>query len=358
MAPASRGRVTHVYGEEVVLDRRPGTRPAPHRTTSTECGTDDPPPPPRPRRRSARRDGPQPAARVVTGVAALALVVSVGVLAAPARPSPPTTPRGTTSWRRRPTPTPRPDEITNVKQLLAGLATDLDAKNADAVAKGTAFEKAQTEYDQAEFKLGQLQQQADAASDGGRRQRGARRPARRPARALVGRQRHQQQLISDPGDAGQLLYKIGAMTKLTEQADGIYSQATQDRNTAQSLSDQADVAAEALGSPTGPRLPWPPRTRPPGRRRRRRRAGGQPEHAGGAARDPQDRPRRAPTPGRSRGHREGARPSAAPPRPPRPPRRRATAARRTAPGGGGVRLERGLDPPGRRQHLVGLRHAA
>ncbi|ROS58192.1 murein DD-endopeptidase MepM/ murein hydrolase activator NlpD [Frigoribacterium sp. PhB160] len=186
------------------------------------------------------------AARVVTGVAALALVVSVGVLAAPAPALAADYPSWDDVMAAQTDANAKTNEITNVKQLLAGLATDLDAKNADAVAKGTAFEKAQTEYDQAEFKLGQLQQQADAASAvAAASEERAGQLAAQLGRSSGGND-ISSSLISDPGDAGQLLYKIGAMSKLTEQADGIYSQATQDRNTAQSLSDQADVAAKAL----------------------------------------------------------------------------------------------------------------
>jgi murein DD-endopeptidase MepM/ murein hydrolase activator NlpD len=133
-----------------------------------------------------------------------------------------------------------------VQGLLEQLQTDLDTKNADAVTKGTAYEEAQTAYDQAEFKLGQLQDQADAADAvAAASEERAGQLAAQLGRSSGGND-ISSSLIADPGDAGQLLYRIGAMSKLTEQADGIYSQATQDRNTAQSLSDQADVAAAAL----------------------------------------------------------------------------------------------------------------
>ncbi|WP_205868748.1 hypothetical protein, partial [Pseudomonas viridiflava] len=54
-------------------------------------------------------------------------------------------------------------------------------------------------------------------------------------------------ILTHPSDSGDLLYELGAMSKLSEQADGIYSQASQDRGTAQAQADKADKAKAALG---------------------------------------------------------------------------------------------------------------
>ena len=183
--------------------------------------------------------------RLVVAVAALALVVTAGVAAQPSSAQAAAYPSWADVLAAQGNADAKAAEVATVQALLQQLSTDLDAKNADAVAKGAAYEEAQTAYDQADYKLGQLQQQADEASDVA----AASEERAGQLAAQLGRSGGtdiSSSLIADPGDAGQLLYKIGAMSKLTEQADGIYSQATQDRNTAQSLSDQADVAAKAL----------------------------------------------------------------------------------------------------------------
>lgn len=46
----------------------------------------------------------------------------------------------------------------------------------------------------------------------------------------------------DPADANKLLYQLGAMSKLTEQSQGIYAQAVTDKNSAEALTQQANVA--------------------------------------------------------------------------------------------------------------------
>ena len=56
-------------------------------------------------------------------------------------------------------------------------------------------------------------------------------------------------LLTHPTDSRRPAYELGAMSKLSEQADGIYSQATQDRGTAQAEADKADAAKKALGRP-------------------------------------------------------------------------------------------------------------
>ncbi|NII52210.1 M23 family metallopeptidase [Frigoribacterium endophyticum] len=203
-----------------------------------------------PRRLRARRrpvmSGDRRPVRLALVVAALSLVVTGGVMAVPA----PARAADYPSWEdvqaAQGDANAKAAEIVVVQGLLEQLQTDLDTKNADAVTKGTAYEEAQTAYDQAEFKLGQLQDQADAADAvAAASEERAGQLAAQLGRSSGGND-ISSSLIADPGDAGQLLYRIGAMSKLTEQADGIYSQATQDRNTAQSLSDQADVAAAAL----------------------------------------------------------------------------------------------------------------
>ncbi|MDY0945872.1 peptidoglycan DD-metalloendopeptidase family protein [Frigoribacterium sp. CFBP9039] len=139
-------------------------------------------------------------------------------------------------------------EIKRLEEILDEMTKDLDRKNADAKKKGDILQKAQTAFDEAQFKTQQLRDQADsAATVAAASEERAGQLAAQLGRSGGNGNDMTGTLIADPGDAGELLYKLGAMTKLTEQADGIYSQATQDRNTAQSLTDQAAVAEEALG---------------------------------------------------------------------------------------------------------------
>lgn len=136
-------------------------------------------------------------------------------------------------------------EIQNINKLLVQLAGDVAAKQAVAVQKGKDLQQAQLDYDQQESIKAKLQTQADQADKVAK----ASEVRAGQLAAQLGRSGSNNistDLIANPGKASNLLYKLGAMSKLTEQANGIYTQAVQDRNTAQSLTDQADVAAKAL----------------------------------------------------------------------------------------------------------------
>ncbi|BDZ48812.1 hypothetical protein GCM10025867_10530 [Frondihabitans sucicola] len=138
-------------------------------------------------------------------------------------------------------------EIDNINKLLVRLAGDVKAKQAVAVQKGKDLQQAQLNYDQQENTKAKLQAQADQA---GKVAKASETRAGQLAAQLgrSGNNNISTDLIANPGKAGNLLYKLGAMSKLTEQANGIYAQAVQDRNTAQSLTDQAEVAAKALAA--------------------------------------------------------------------------------------------------------------
>ncbi|GAB2975112.1 peptidoglycan DD-metalloendopeptidase family protein [Frigoribacterium salinisoli] len=186
--------------------------------------------------------------RLTAVAAALALLVTAGVVGLPAQPA---SAAGYPSWddvqAARANEAAKEAEITKLEDLLEDLQDDLDAKQEAAVQRGEALADAQQEYDDQQYRTAQLQAQADAAAETA----AASEERAGQLAAQLGRSGGTNgvsgSLIADPGEAGELLYKLGAMTKLTEQADGIYAQATQDRNTAQSLTDQAAVAQEALG---------------------------------------------------------------------------------------------------------------
>jgi murein DD-endopeptidase MepM/ murein hydrolase activator NlpD len=138
------------------------------------------------------------------------------------------------------------DKVTEIKGLIADLTSQAAAKQKSADAAGTAYQTAQTKFDEATLQQQQLQAQADKAEKTAAE---SEEQAGQLA-AQLGRASSNDvttDLLTHPTNSGDLLYELGAMSKLTEQADGIYSQATQDRGTAQALADKSDVAKRALG---------------------------------------------------------------------------------------------------------------
>jgi len=186
--------------------------------------------------------------RAVAVLSALALVAGLGLASSPAAPAwAATYPSWDDVQAARGNQAAKEAEITNLEQLLAQMQADLEAKRQEAVDRGDELADAQLAYDTQQYRTAQLQQQADdAASVAAASEQRAGQLAAQLGRS-GGTNGVSGNLIADPGEATELLYKLGAMSKLTEQADGIYAQATQDRNTAQSLTDQAEVAQDALG---------------------------------------------------------------------------------------------------------------
>jgi murein DD-endopeptidase MepM/ murein hydrolase activator NlpD len=136
-------------------------------------------------------------------------------------------------------------EIATIEKLIAQLKSDVAAKQALAVTRGEELQEAQLKYDEQEQVKASLQAKADAADKVAK----ASEVRAGQLAAQLGRSGSNDistSLLTDPGKASDLLYKLGAMSKLTQQASGIYATAVQDRNTAQSSTDQAEVAAKAL----------------------------------------------------------------------------------------------------------------
>ncbi|ROQ37195.1 murein DD-endopeptidase MepM/ murein hydrolase activator NlpD [Frondihabitans sp. PhB188] len=138
-------------------------------------------------------------------------------------------------------------EVTAIQKLLVSLEADVKSKNEIAAKKGTELQEAQLAYDKQENEKAKLQAKADQAD---RVAKASETRAGQLAAQLgrSGSNNISSDLIANPGSASNLLYKLGAMSKLTEQANGIYAQAVQDRNAAQGLTDQAAVAAKALNA--------------------------------------------------------------------------------------------------------------
>ncbi|MFJ3384591.1 MULTISPECIES: M23 family metallopeptidase [unclassified Curtobacterium] len=139
------------------------------------------------------------------------------------------------------------EQVSEIKSLIAKLTADATAKQSAAAAAGTAYQMAQTKYDEATLKQQKLQDQADAAE----KTAAASEEQAGQLAAQLGRASSNDvttDLLTHPTDSKDYLYELGAMSKLSEQADGIYSQATQDRGTAQALADKSAVAKKALGA--------------------------------------------------------------------------------------------------------------
>lgn len=136
-------------------------------------------------------------------------------------------------------------KIVEIQALIAGLVAEAERTQADADAKGAVYREADQAFQEAAFKATQLQSQADAAqtvADESKKRAGQ--MAAQLARA--GGNDFTTNLLLNSGKADSLLYGLGLAGKITEQADAIYTRALQDQNTAQSLTDQANVARTIL----------------------------------------------------------------------------------------------------------------
>ncbi|MFM9919146.1 M23 family metallopeptidase [Lacisediminihabitans sp. H27-G8] len=141
-------------------------------------------------------------------------------------------------------------EIATLNQLLATLQSAVDSTQADAVQKGAAAEAAQAKYDDAAAKAVKLKSQADEAqaqADRSKRQAGE--LAARLARS--GGSDLSSTLFFDSKDAKSLLSQLGLASMVKDQSAGIYEKAIQNQNVARALTDQADIAKEALKALAG-----------------------------------------------------------------------------------------------------------
>jgi murein DD-endopeptidase MepM/ murein hydrolase activator NlpD len=139
-------------------------------------------------------------------------------------------------------------EIQNIQDLIAALRDATAAAESLSIKRGTEYQEAQTKYDTAAYKADELDAQAAAAqatADASIKQAGQ-------LAALMaksgGNGLSVNLFTSDSSEADGLLYQLGAMSQLTGSASKLYATAEQDKNTAQSLSDQAVVARDALQS--------------------------------------------------------------------------------------------------------------
>lgn len=135
--------------------------------------------------------------------------------------------------------------VAQINALISTLTTQAEATQKDAEAKATIWQEADNKFQAANAKAEKLQAQADAAN----------------AKAAASEQRAGQiaaqlmragggdttvNLLLNSKDADDLLNTLGMSQKVSEQSYAIYERALVDRNTAQALTDQADVARDEL----------------------------------------------------------------------------------------------------------------
>lgn len=138
-------------------------------------------------------------------------------------------------------------ELNRIDGLVAGLQTTLASSQAEASRRWDENQAAQTAFNEAKAMAQSLAAEAASAktqADKSRAQAAvlAAQFARSGGNDLSAR------LLVDSQNAGDLLYKLGAMSKLSETTTGLYQQATRDENAAKSLGEQAVVAEDALGA--------------------------------------------------------------------------------------------------------------
>lgn len=132
-------------------------------------------------------------------------------------------------------------EVARIEALLKQLEDQAAAAEAIAVEKGNLLQQAQEAFDVQDLKSRQLQDQADVAqtkADDSIRRAGqlAARMARTGATDLT------TTLLFNGDEARDVLADVGMASKITGQSKGLYDRAIQDQNTAQALTDQANVA--------------------------------------------------------------------------------------------------------------------
>jgi len=137
--------------------------------------------------------------------------------------------------------------VQRIRAQIARLEKEVAATQAEAMAKGEIYEKAQEKFDAQAIITQKLQEQADEA------QQKATDSKKKAAAMLAelgktgGGDLTASLLASgQSGDADALLYRLGAMNQYTQRSEDVYTQAVQQQNNAESLTAQAQVAQDVL----------------------------------------------------------------------------------------------------------------
>jgi len=182
---------------------------------------------------------------VIAAVAAAALAVSLGVqpaVAAPAQDFP--------SWddvqaAKRDEASAKA-QLDSLKQSIASAQVEVDRTQAEAEKRGNEYAEAESAFDQQAIVTENVRAQADAARSDAEK-------ARLESTQLIANLAKQGTgdditagLLGDTGDADGYLYRMGAMQKVSQHSDAVYTNALQLQKTADSLAEQEAVAEAKL----------------------------------------------------------------------------------------------------------------
>lgn len=132
-------------------------------------------------------------------------------------------------------------EIDSITGLIARLQASVDEKSITAMKKAEAWRQAKEALDAAAQAVSSLAEKATAASAQAQTSKmRAGLLAAHLSRAAGGDL--SASLVAKGQDAGDLLYQLGAMSQLSEQSQKVYADALADKQNAESLGQQADVA--------------------------------------------------------------------------------------------------------------------
>ncbi len=195
------------------------------------------------RHRPARRLPVLPLRLAVTGLALAGLVGTV-VLDAPAAQAK-TYPSWDDVLAARGKESDKQGQITRIRGIIDGLSADLEAAQDEAERLGDEFYDAQTAAQQAAEREQRLRADADEHAEVAE-QSAAQAGQLAAQMARSGGADVTASVVGSTEDASDLLYNLGALSKLSEQAERVEAAATADAAVARSLTAQADRAAEKL----------------------------------------------------------------------------------------------------------------
>ena len=136
-------------------------------------------------------------------------------------------------------------QVKAIRSYIADLSRQVTATQKEAEKKGNEYQLADQAFQEAALRAEELQGQADDATK--LADRSVERAGEMAGRLYrSGNSDFSMNLFVNAAEADDLLYSYGMANKFSEQAEGVYDSATQDKNTAQALTDQADIAESLL----------------------------------------------------------------------------------------------------------------
>jgi murein DD-endopeptidase MepM/ murein hydrolase activator NlpD len=196
------------------------------------------------RARKARRGSRNRLAAVAT---ALGILITASVVSAPTAAFATDYPSWAAVQAAKASAAAKQAEVNQLQALINQLDAQVETTQADAKTKGEAYGTAQDAYYSAAIKEQELEKQADAAEALSKKSKAqAGQLAAQLARS--GSSNFQLTLFLNGKNASDVLDGIGDGGRVSARANGIYQKALQDQKTAQSLTDQANVAKGILNN--------------------------------------------------------------------------------------------------------------